>query len=114
MSKTVTFALQHAACACDCLSMSGPQSNVPPDALDLFVSMTHFPNQHPCSLPQVFLTHLHSDHHADLASLYVGAMFGRKTAWEVWGPSSEKPEYGLAASIEGLRQVRDAPSTHAD
>lgn len=32
---------------------------------------------------QVFLTHLHSDHHADLASFYVQAMFGRTTPWEV-------------------------------
>ncbi|EIE20382.1 Metallo-hydrolase/oxidoreductase [Coccomyxa subellipsoidea C-169] len=55
-------------------------------------------------LNKVFLSHLHSDHHADLASLYVGAMFGRTKPWEVWGPSSEKPELGLAASIEGLRQ----------
>ena len=54
---------------------------------------------------QVFLSHLHSDHHADLASLYVNAMFGRKVPLEIWGPSSEKPELGLAASIEGLRQV---------
>ena len=45
------------------------------------------------------------DHHADLASLYVNAMFGRKVPLEIWGPSSEKPELGLAASIEGLRQV---------
>ena len=57
------------------------------------------------SLAQVFLSHLHSDHHADLASLYVNAMFGRKVPLEIWGPSSEKPELGLAASIEGLRQV---------
>ena len=57
------------------------------------------------AVPQVFLSHLHSDHHADLASLYVNAMFGRKVPLEIWGPSSEKPELGLAASIEGLRQV---------
>jgi ribonuclease BN (tRNA processing enzyme) len=57
---------------------------------------------------QVFLSHLHSDHHADLASLYVNAMFGRKVPLEIWGPSSEKPELGLAASIEGLRQVSTA------
>jgi ribonuclease BN (tRNA processing enzyme) len=54
---------------------------------------------------QVFITHLHSDHHADLASLYVGAMFGRKQPWEVWGPSGDRPQLGTAAAIEGLRQV---------
>lgn len=32
-------------------------------------------------------------------------MFGRKVPLEIWGPSSEKPELGLAASIQGLRQV---------
>ena len=32
-------------------------------------------------------------------------MFGRTEPWEVWGPSSEKPELGLNASIAGLRQV---------
>ena len=31
----------------------------------------------------MFLSHLHSDHHADLASLYVNAMFGRKVPLEV-------------------------------
>ena len=55
--------------------------------------------------PQVFLSHLHSDHIADLASLYVGAMFGRVVPWEVWGPSSEIPEVGTAAVIDGLRKV---------
>ena len=29
---------------------------------------------------QVFVSHLHSDHIADLASLYIGAMFGRRCA----------------------------------
>lgn len=54
---------------------------------------------------QVFLTHLHSDHIADLATFYAGAMFGRTEPWEVWGPSSEQPQLGLNASIAGLRQV---------
>lgn len=63
-------------------------------------------------LNKVFLTHLHSDHHADLATLYVGAMFGRKQPWEVWGPSGERPELGTAAAIAGLRQFL-AWDTHA-
>lgn len=54
---------------------------------------------------QVFLTHLHSDHHADLATLYAGAMFGRHEPWEVWGPSGDSPKLGTAAAIAGLRQV---------
>ena len=55
--------------------------------------------------PQVFLTHLHSDHIADLATFYVGAMFGRTRPWHVWGPSGENATTGTAHSIEGLRQV---------
>jgi len=57
---------------------------------------------------QVFLTHLHSDHIADLATFYVGAMFGRTKPWEVWGPSGEDASTGTAHSIEGLRQVCSA------
>ncbi|KAF6254071.1 Metallo-hydrolase/oxidoreductase [Scenedesmus sp. NREL 46B-D3] len=63
-------------------------------------------------LTKVFITHLHSDHHADLASLYVGAMFGRRQPWEVWGPSGEEPQLGTAAAVEGLRQFM-AWDTHA-
>lgn len=51
------------------------------------------------------MTHLHSDHIADLATFYVGAMFGRKKPWEVWGPSGEEAATGTKHSIEGLRQV---------
>lgn len=56
------------------------------------------------TLTRVFLSHLHSDHIADLASLYVGAIFGRKEPWEVWGPSGERSDLGIAAAIDGLRQ----------
>lgn len=56
-------------------------------------------------LHQVFLTHLHSDHIADLATFYVGAMFGRTRPWHVWGPSGEDASTGTAHAIEGLRQV---------
>lgn len=56
-------------------------------------------------LVQVFISHLHSDHIADLASLYIGAMFGRRRAWEVWGPSGPSPDLGISASLQGLRQV---------
>lgn len=53
----------------------------------------------------MFLSHLHSDHIADLASLYIGAMFGRTHAWEVFGPSGETEEVGTAEVIQGLRKV---------
>ncbi|KAK9811899.1 hypothetical protein WJX72_012114 [[Myrmecia] bisecta] len=55
-------------------------------------------------LTKVFLTHLHSDHIADLATFYVNAMFGRREAWEVWGPSAKDPAHGTAAVIDGLRK----------
>ncbi|KAK9908353.1 hypothetical protein WJX75_006483 [Coccomyxa subellipsoidea] len=58
----------------------------------------------PSKLDKVFLTHLHSDHLADLATLQVNAIFGRKTPLQVWGPSGESPQYGLEASIDGLRK----------
>ena len=61
---------------------------------------------------QVFLTHLHSDHIADLATFYVGAMFGRTQPWHVWGPSGENATTGTAHSIEGLRQVMRRPQCH--
>jgi ribonuclease Z len=60
-------------------------------------------------LDKVFLTHLHSDHHADLASLYVGAMFGRRKPWEVCAPphptdsllfTSSKNKWRPAASAD--------------
>ena len=64
------------------------------------------------TLTRVFLSHLHSDHIADLASLYVGAIFGRTEPWEVWGPSGERPDLGTSAAINGLRQFL-AWDTHA-
>lgn len=55
-------------------------------------------------LNKVFLTHLHSDHLADLATLYVAAKYGRTTPLEVWGPSGEAADMGTAAAVQGLRQ----------
>jgi len=60
----------------------------------------------------VFLTHLHSDHLADLATLYVAAKYGRTTPLEVWGPSGEAADMGTAAAVQGLRQVGGASVTH--
>ncbi len=37
---------------------------------------------------------------------YVGNIFGRTSAWEVWGPSGEDDATGTAAVIDGLRKVR--------
>ncbi len=43
---------------------------------------------------------------------YVGAIFGRRTPWEVWGPSGETTELGTAAVIDGLRKVRAVAHLH--
>ena len=39
------------------------------------------------------------------------ALFGRTEPWEVCGPSSEKPELWLNASIAGLRQMPPTRTT---
>ena len=57
-------------------------------------------------LDKVFLSHLHTDHFGDLASLFVGgALAGRQKPLRVWGPSGEKPEYGTKYALEHLRQM---------
>ena len=60
----------------------------------------------------MFLSHLHSDHHADLASLYVNAMFGRKVPLEVCCafhstglPSQAAPVFACPLSVLNQRMV---------
>lgn len=53
---------------------------------------------------QVFLSHLHSDHIADLVSLYALAS-NRTRPLTVYGPSGSTPELGTSAAIAALRQV---------
>lgn len=86
------------------------------DKLRVLHPHTHtFPPNSPHDVPtQVFLSHLHSDHVADLATLYVAAKYGRTTPLEVWGPIGEAPDMGTAAAVAGLRQVRLWDSGHSD
>ncbi|MEM6578564.1 MAG: guanitoxin biosynthesis MBL fold metallo-hydrolase GntH [Pseudomonadota bacterium] len=57
-------------------------------------------------LDKVFISHLHLDHYADLATLWVGGLKSNRTVpLRVWGPSGYLPELGTAASIEGLKQA---------
>ena len=57
-------------------------------------------------LDKVFLSHLHTDHFGDLASLFVGgALAGRQKPLRVWGPSGEIPERGTKYAIEHLRKA---------
>jgi ribonuclease Z len=57
-------------------------------------------------LTRVFLSHLHTDHWGDLATLWAGGWTGGRTRpLEVWGPSGDTDEMGTAAAIEGFRKA---------
>ena len=54
----------------------------------------------------IFLTHLHVDHYADIPYLFCFAPFaGRWTPLRVTGPSGRLPEFGTRAMIEGMKQM---------
>ena len=54
----------------------------------------------------IFLTHLHVDHYADIPYLFCFAPFaGRWTPLRVTGPSGRLPEYGTKAMVDGLKQM---------
>ncbi len=54
-------------------------------------------------LDKVFLTHLHTDHWGDLATLWAGGWTaGRTKPLRVWGPKGQTPEMGTAYAIEGF------------
>jgi ribonuclease Z len=52
-------------------------------------------------LDKVFLTHLHTDHWGDLATLWAGGWTaGRTQPLRVWGPKGATPDMGTAYAIE--------------
>lgn len=52
-------------------------------------------------LNKVFLTHLHTDHWGDLATLWAGGWTaGRTGPLKIWGPSGATPEMGTKYAIE--------------
>jgi len=52
-------------------------------------------------LDKVFLTHLHTDHWGDLATLWAGGWTaGRTKPLRVWGPTGQTPDMGTAYAIE--------------
>ena len=54
-------------------------------------------------LTKIFLSHLHTDHWGDLASIWAGGWTaGRPGPLEVWGPSGATPEMGTAYAIKGF------------
>lgn len=57
-------------------------------------------------LTKVFLTHLHTDHWGDLATLWAGGWTGGRTKpLEVWGPSGDTPEMGTEYAIDGFMRA---------
>jgi ribonuclease Z len=54
-------------------------------------------------LTKIFLTHLHTDHWADLASLWAGGWTaGRTVPLEVWGPSGSREDMGTKYAVEHM------------
>ena len=52
-------------------------------------------------LTKIFLSHLHTDHWGGLSSIWAGGWTaGRPGPLEVWGPSGETPEMGIAYAID--------------
>lgn len=58
-------------------------------------------------LDKVFITHLHVDHFGSLPYLYMfGGWAGRwHNPLRIFGPSSNAPEFGTAAMVEGMKQM---------
>ncbi len=54
-------------------------------------------------LTKVFLSHLHTDHWGDLASLWAGGWTsGRTRPLEVWGPSGAREDMGTKYAVENF------------
>jgi len=57
-------------------------------------------------LTKVIISHLHTDHWGDLASLWAGGWTsGRPVPLEVWGPSGQTADMGTKSAIEGFMQA---------
>jgi ribonuclease Z len=57
-------------------------------------------------LTKVFISHLHTDHWADLSALWAGGWTsGRPVPLEVWGPSGQTKEMGTAYAIDGFMRA---------
>jgi ribonuclease Z len=57
-------------------------------------------------LTRIFLSHLHTDHWADLSSLWAGGWTGGRTGpLEVWGPSGSRADMGTEYAIDGFMRT---------
>ena len=60
----------------------------------------------PAMINDIFLTHLHVDHYADLPyMLPFTATAGRWHPLRVYGPDGESPEFGTQAMVDGMNQM---------
>ncbi len=63
-------------------------------------------------LDKVFLTHLHTDHWGDLATLWAGGWTaGRTKPLQVWGPNGATPEMGTAYAVEHFLKANNWDAT---
>jgi ribonuclease Z len=57
-------------------------------------------------LDKVFLTHLHTDHWGDLATIWAGGWTaGRTKPLRVWGPKGATPDMGTAYAVENFLEA---------
>ncbi len=57
-------------------------------------------------LSRIFISHLHTDHWGDLASLWAGGWTsGRSGPLEVWGPSGSREDMGTRYAIDGFMRT---------
>jgi len=63
-------------------------------------------------LTKIFLSHLHTDHWGDLASLWAGGWTaGRPVPLEIWGPAGLTPEMGTAYAIDHFLKANNWDKT---
>jgi ribonuclease Z len=63
-------------------------------------------------LTKIFLSHLHTDHWGDLASLWAGGWTaGRPVPLELWGPSGQTEDMGTAYAIEHFLKANNWDKT---
>ena len=58
------------------------------------------------TLDKIFISHLHTDHAGDIASLWVGGWLnGRYEPLHVYGPTGSTPELGITAHVDHIRDA---------
>lgn len=66
-----------------------------------YISMGVAPSQ----MNNIFITHLHMDHIADIPYVYAFLpAYDRRTPLNIWGPTGKTEEFGTKAAMEGVKQ----------